>query len=86
MILAGPNIVEYEEDEMKLVFDPILGIKIMHESGIILHCKKTDHHWWTHFANERIDGMTKFKAKMLSQEPKSTEEATQCVITSLDAN
>ncbi len=34
-----PDVVEYEMDEMKKVFDLILGIKFMHELGNILDCK-----------------------------------------------
>jgi hypothetical protein len=37
--LAEPDVVEYEKDEMKPVFDLILGIQSMHELGIILDCK-----------------------------------------------
>ena len=34
--LVEPDVVEYEKDEMKPVFDLILGITSMHELGIIL--------------------------------------------------
>ena len=37
--LAEPGIVRHEKDEMKPMFDLILGIKTMHELGIILDCK-----------------------------------------------
>ena len=91
--LAEPDVVEYEKDEMKPVFDLILGIKTMHELGIILDCK---HKMITideiTLPMRNINSLTKSKAKralvantLLSQEPKSTEEATQRVIRILDA-
>ena len=41
--LAKPDVVEYEKDEMKPMFDLILGIKTVHELGIILDCKNKMH-------------------------------------------
>jgi hypothetical protein len=38
--IAKPDVVEYEKDEMKPMFDLILGIQTMHELGIILDCKQ----------------------------------------------
>lgn len=38
-VLINPDVVEYEEDEMKPVFDLTLGVKTMHELlGIFLDC------------------------------------------------
>ena len=91
--LVEPDVVEYEKDEMKPVFDLILGIKSMHELGIILDCKNKmitiDE---IALPMRNIHSLTKSKVKsalvannLLSQEPKSTEEATQRVIKILDA-
>ena len=86
--LAEPDVVEYEKEEMKPMFDLILGIQTMHELGIILDCKQkmiTIDEITLPMRN--INSLTKSKTRkalaahtVLSQEPKSTEEATQHVI------
>ena len=91
--LAKPDVVEYEEDEMKPMFDLILGIKTMHELGIILDCKNkmiTIDEIILPMRNINSLSMSKVKRALAanslsSQEPKSTEEATQRVIGILDA-
>ncbi len=77
---------------MKPIFDLILGIQTMHELGIILYCKQKmlaiDE---ITLPMQNINSLTKSKNRkalaahtVLSQEPKSTEEATQHVIQILD--
>ena len=93
-VVTKPDVVEYEKDEMKPMFDLILGIQTMHELGIILDCKQKmitiDE---ITLPMHNIDSLTKSKTRkilaahtLLSQEPKSTEEATQRVTRILDAN
>ena len=93
-ILIEPDVVEYEKDEMKPKFDLIIGIKTLYELGIILDCKNKiitiDE---ISLPMRNIDSLlTKSKVKralvshsVLSQEPQSTEEATQRVVKILDA-
>ena len=74
-----PAIVEYDEMIMpEPAFNHTLGTKAMY-LGIVLDLKK------------KINNLSKYMIKSLemhstlAQEPKSTEEATQCIIRILDA-
>ena len=96
VFLATPDIVEYDGKTMgKPAFDLILGTKTLKELGIILDFKKQmitiDE---IELPTHNIEDMPSSKGKDLalhnslarSQEPKSTEEATKCVVQILDAN
>jgi len=97
-MLVQPDVVEYDGVSMeKPVFDLILGTKTMNELGIVLNFKQKtitiDEIELPMTSITNMPTSTRIKkalalnnnlAKVI--EPKSTDEATSCVVRVLDAN
>jgi hypothetical protein len=91
--LAEPDIVEYDKEMGKPVFDLIIGCKSMKELGIVLDFKRktvTIDEIILPMRNINSLNRTRTKAAWAhnntrAQEPQSTEEATQRMVRILDA-
>ena len=91
VFLSTPDIVEYDGKTMgKPAFDLILGTEPLKELGIILNFRKQmitidevtlpTHNIKDMPSSKRRKALALHNSLARSQEPKSTEEATKCVV------